>query len=83
MSCTRRRVKTAHLVVRTERVINAHALVQDLTVKDMWIVLSPRARQKSLIRLMFRGTLLESVLFVQCVLIIHHLLHRHHCQTRE
>ena len=40
--------------------INAHALAEDLTVKDMWICFSLRAHQKSLIRLMFRGTSLES-----------------------
>ena len=45
MSCTRRGVKTEHLVRVTQThtfsrlaIINAHALAQNLTVKDMWIV---------------------------------------------
>ena len=68
MSCTRREKKTEHLVVCTERDTDAHFLsclahVTDhlthmrLAHVDCFV---PRATQKSLVHLMFHGTLFES-----------------------
>ena len=60
-STPRTRDTDAHVsrVAHMRHIINAHSLAQDPTVKHMWIV-CPRAHQKPLMRLMFRGTLLES-----------------------
>ena len=83
VSCVRHGVKTAHLVRVTQthiffvlctrdshagHIINAHALAHGHVDCS-----SPRAHQESLVRLMFRRTLLD----VRDV--PHHLLHSLHC----
>ena len=88
MWCTRRVVKTAHLVrvtqthiflvvctrdSRARHTINAHALAQEHVE-----CLSPRAHQKSSVRLTFRRTLLD-VPNPFPSLCLHHLLHSLHC----